>query len=238
MKKLRLLNSILTLSLTSVALISSVMGWYVNNNEAKANGLKAQAKEAEVTGGTLRRYKAIINKDSEGNVTSYQLGDDVDLASTTLDPYDQLNGHDQIIYELAVTLTSTNFKLTLANNDSNISNAIDISDTKDSDNKTYGTNYLSNVATFQLLTTTDNGSTFTTTNFYDNTDTKEIGYISDRKDKINKITLIDTTVDSNVQKVYLLFDYSVENIEKLISANIGKIYDKVYFSEDLKFDLE
>ena len=238
MKKLRLLNSILTLSLTSVALISSVMGWYVNNNEAKANGLKAQAKEAEVTGGTLRRYKAIINKDSEGNVTSYQLGDDVDLASTTLDPYDQLNGHDQIIYELAVTLTSTNFKLTLANNDSNISNAIDISDTKDSYNKTYGTNYLSNVATFQLLTTTDNGSTFTTTNFYDNTDTKEIGYISDRKDKINKITLIDTTVDSNVQKVYLLFDYSVENIEKLISANIGKIYDKVYFSEDLKFDLE
>lgn len=233
MKKLRLLNSILTLSLTSAALISSVMGWYVNNNEASANGLKAQAKEAEVTGGTLKRYKAIINEDK-----TYSLGADVDLASTTLEPYDQLNGHDQIIYELAVTLTSTNFKLTLANNDSNISNAIDISATKDSDNKTYGTNYLSNVATFQLLTTTDNGSTFTTTNFYDNTDTKEIGYISDRSEKINKITLIDTTVDSNVQKVYLLFDYSVENIEKLISANIGKIYDKVYFSEDLKFDLE
>lgn len=233
MKKLRLLNSILTLSLTSAALISSVMGWYVNNNEASANGLKAQAKEAEVTGGTLKRYKAIINEDK-----TYSLGADVDLASTTLEPYDQLNGHDQIIYELAVTLTSTNFKLTLANNDSNISNAIDISATKDSDGKTYGTNYLSNVATFQLLTTTDNGSTFTTTNFYDNTDTKEIGYISDRSEKINKITLIDTTVDSNVQKVYLLFDYSVENIEKLISANIGKIYDKVYFSEDLKFDLE
>lgn len=233
MKKLRLLNSILTLSLTSAALISSVMGWYVNNNEASANGLKAQAKEAEVTGGTLKRYKAIINEDK-----TYSLGADVDLASTTLEPYDQLNGHDQIIYELAVTLTSTNFKLTLANNDSNISNAIDISATKDSDNKTYGTNYLSNVATFQLLTTNDNGSTFTTTNFYDNTDTKEIGYISDRSEKINKITLIDTTVDSNVQKVYLLFDYSVENIEKLISANIGKIYDKVYFSEDLKFDLE
>ena len=233
MKKLRLLNSILTLSLTSAALISSVMGWYVNNNEASANGLKAQAKEAEVTGGTLKRYKSIINEDK-----TYSLGADVDLASTTLEPYDQLNGHDQIIYELAVTLTSTNFKLTLANNDSNISNAIDISATKDSDGKTYGTNYLSNVATFQLLTTTDNGSTFTTTNFYDNTDTKEIGYISDRSEKINKITLIDTTVDSNVQKVYLLFDYSVENIEKLISANIGKIYDKVYFSEDLKFDLE
>lgn len=233
MKKLRLLNSILTLSLTSAALISSVMGWYVNNNEASANGLKAQAKEAEVTGGTLKRYKAIINEDK-----TYSLGADVDLASTTLEPYDQLNGHDQIIYELAVTLTSTNFKLTLANNDSNISNAIDISATKDSDGKTYGTNYLSNVATFQLLTTTDNGSTFTTTNFYDNTDTKEIGYISDRSEKINKITLIDTTGDSNVQKVYLLFDYSVENIEKLISANIGKIYDKVYFSEDLKFDLE
>ena len=209
------------------------MGWYVNNNEASANGLKAQAKEAEVTGGTLKRYKAIINEDK-----TYSLGADVDLASTTLEPYDQLNGHDQIIYELAVTLTSTNFKLTLANNDSNISNAIDISATKDSDGKSYGTNYLSNVATFQLLTTTDNGSTFTTTNFYDNTDTKEIGYISDRSEKINKITLIDTTVDSNVQKVYLLFDYSVENIEKLISANIGKIYDKVYFSEDLKFDLE
>lgn len=125
MKKLRLLNSILTLSLTSAALISSVMGWYVNNNEASANGLKAQAKEAEVTGGTLKRYKAIINEDK-----TYSLGADVDLASTTLEPYDQLNGHDQIIYELAVTLTSTNFKLTLANNDSNISNAIDISATK------------------------------------------------------------------------------------------------------------
>lgn len=233
MKKLRLLNSILTLSLTSVALISSVMGWYVYNNEASANGLKVQAKEAEVTGGTLKRYKAIINKDSDGNVASYSLGVDVDLTSTTLDPYDQLNGHDQIIYELAVTLTSTNFKLTLANNDSNISNAILIKS-----GNTYGTNYLSNVATFQLLTTTDNGSTFTTTKFYDNTDTKEIGYISDRSDKINKITLIDTTVDSTTQKVYLLFDYSVENIEKLISANIGKEYDKVYFSEDLKFDLE
>ncbi len=238
MKKLRLLNSILTLSLTSVALISSVMGWYVNNNEANANGLKVKTKEAEVTGGTLKRYKAIINKDSDGNVTSYQLGDDVDLTSTTLDPYDQSNGHDQVIYKLAVTLTSTNFKLTLANNDSDISNAITISKTKASDNNTYGTNYLSNVATFQLLTTTDNGSTFTTTQFYDKTDTKEIGYISERTDKINKITLIDTTVESKVQTVYLLFDYSVDNIEKLNSANVGKTYDKVYFSEDLKFDLE
>lgn len=236
MKKLKLINSILTLSLTSVALISSVFGWYAENKEASANGLKVKTKEAEVTGGTLQRYKAVLNTDK----TSYSLGDDIDKTDTTLDPFDRLNDYDLVIYKLAITVQSTSFKLTLTNNDEDISNVISLVE-----NQNYGTNYLSNVATFKLLTTSDNGSTFTTTNFYDNSTSKEIGYISDRYNssdtttKYNKVTLIDTTVTAgSTQTIYLLFDYSVDNVEKLFSANIGKTIDKVYFIEDLKFDIE
>lgn len=240
MKKLKLINSIITLSLTSVALISSVFGWYAENKEASANGLKVNTKEAVVTGGTLQRYKAVLNKDSDGNVTSYSLGADLNLDSTTVEPFDRLADYDLVIYKLAITIQSTSFKLTLTNNDSSISNVIsEVSD------ETYGTNYLSNVATFKLLTTSDNGSTFTTTNFYDNSANKEIGYISDRFNstdattKYNKVTLIDTTVTAgSTQTVYLLFDYSVDNVEKLFSANIGKTFTQVYFIEDLKFDIE
>lgn len=230
MKNFRLFNSILTLTLTSACLFTSIFAWYAENKNAKASGIKAYAKEAEVTGGNLNRYKAILNTDSTGKVISYSLGDDIDQTSTTVDPYDQLASHDLIIYKLAVTLKTTHFKLTLANNDESISSTI----TLDGAN---GTNYLSNVATFKLLTTSDN-KTFTTTTFYDSSETKEIGYIADRETKINKITLIDSDVSQVDQVMYLLFDYNTDNIEKLNSANIGKIYNTIYFKEDLKFDFE
>ncbi len=233
MKNLKLINSIITLSLTSIVLVTSVFGWYAENNNATANGLKVNTQKAEVVGGTLNRYIAKKNRDESGNITSYYLGDDIDETDTTPAPYDQLAERDLLIYKLDVELKTTSFKLTLSNNDEGISNAITIPS-----GESYGTNYLSNVATFQLLTYNEETKTFTTTTFYDKTTTKEVGYISERDSKINKVTLIDETVKSLTQTVYLLFDYSVANIEKLNSKNIGYTYDTIYFQEDLKFDLE
>ncbi len=233
MRNLKLINSIITLSLTSIVLVTSVFGWYAENNNATANGLKVNTQKAEVVGGTLNRHIATKNTDSSGNITSYSLGDDIDEKNITPAPYDQSDKRDLLIYKLDVELKTTSFKLTLSNNDETISNYINIPSGQT--DQIYGTNYLSNVATFQLLTYDEENKIFTIS---EGATKKEVGYISDRTSKINKVTLIDKTVDSLTQTVYLLFDYSVDNIEKLNSANIGRTYDKVYFQEDLKFDLE
>lgn len=230
MRNLKLINSIITLSLTSIVLVTSVFGWYAENNNATANGLKVNTQKAEVVGGTLNRYIATKITDKSGNITSYSLGDDIDEKDITPAPYDQLDERDLLIYKLDVELKTTSFKLTLSNNDEAISNYITIPS-----GQTYGTNYLSNVATFQLLTYNEETKTCTIS---EGATKKEVGYISDRTSKINKVTLIDKPVESLTQTVYLLFDYSVDNIEKLNSVNLGKKYDKVYFQEDLKFDLE
>ncbi len=230
MRNLKLINSIITLSLTSIVLVTSVFGWYAENNNATANGLKVNTQKAEVVGGTLNRYIATKITDKSGNITSYSLGDDIDEKDITPAPYDQLDERDLLIYKLDVELKTTSFKLTLSNNDETISNVINIPS-----GQTYGTNYLSNVATFQLLTYNEETKTCTIS---EGATKKEVGYISDRTSKINKVTLIDKPVESLTQTVYLLFDYSVDNIEKLNSVNLGKKYDKVYFQEDLKFDLE
>ncbi len=230
MKNLKLLKSLITLLLTSIVLITSVFAWYVENNSTSANGIQGTTKKIEQVGGTLKRYIAAKHKDDDGNIDYYSLGTDIDEFNVTPDSYDPLYDYDLIIYQLDFEPKSSSYKLTLSNNDSNISNTITI-------NNNNGYNYLSNVATFKLLTTSDSGKTFTTTKFYDNEETKEIGYISDREEKINKITLAEGPASSK-QTIYLLFDYSRDNVEKLRSVNLGLEYNKLYFAEDLLFELE
>jgi hypothetical protein len=96
-------------------------------------------------------------------------------------------------------------------------------------------NYLSNVADFYYLTTTD-GNNFKIDNYSDGSSVKNLPYVSFGTSKLDEINVIsgNTTIGQEVS-IYLLFDYNKNNINRLWTDNVGTNVDRIFFKEDLEF---
>ena len=231
MSNKNLIKIIISLSMMILSTITLVFAWFAINTEASSSGINVVAGNINVFDGYLNRY--VANSTNQAN--TYTIGENVrDITDITEIQYNEL-GYDKVIYELVASVNGNSFSLELANTSEDRSSSITES-TDNNGNKIY-LNYLSNVARFYFLEKTESNGTsyFTITNFPDGDNYKNISYGSG----LGSIDLLSdySTSNNTVVSVYLLFDYSPDNIQKIYSDNLGTIggENNIFFREDLEF---
>lgn len=213
-----------------LATITCVYAWFVTNTEANATGISIRTSDVAITGGNLSRYIAIY--DEASNTYSYdEQNGNIDSWSSNTYPasFDNLNDYDKIIYKLGFKVNKDSYSISFTRNDSSVSSIISTSNN-------VSTNFLSNIASFSLLSQ-NSDSTLSLVNFSDGTTEKSLSYVSDSIEKLDEIILEKnvSVTSGEVVTLYLLFDYNKTNINKLWSDNVGINVSKIYFKEDIEF---
>jgi len=220
--------------ITVISSIAFIFAWFVFNQNAKGKGINIDTASDQITGGFLNRYLA-VGTENEG---VYKLGSDIDKNDITLNPYDDLNDYDLVIYELGATVNKNSYSLTLCNFDTTVNDDIVYNSKSDSYQ-----NYLSNVASFSYLEKSydaNGNAIFTKVAFPDTTTSKSLKYISNRDSVLTSEDILsDIEVASGTEVViYLLFSYNGDSMNKLWSANIGTNATQIFFKEDIEFRIK
>ncbi len=222
----RLISLIFSIVLAAISTILFTFAWFTQNRSANASGISVSSLTNNISGGSINRYLAIENSDG-----TYSKGELLDQDNVVARPYDNngIETYDKVIYELGCIVNKDSFSITLLNTDDTVTRYF-------TDDKTHGyVNYLSNVAEFSTLSSSDG------INFSLSSDSSvSLPYIDDSARHGDKLTSVTVYKEENISKgkhvfVYLLFDYNKENINKLFSANLGSDANKIYFKEDLEF---
>jgi hypothetical protein len=226
----KLIKLIFSLSITLLATISFIYGWFISNSTCEASGISVRTADVAVTNGHLERYKALHNIDNDTYSFDLENGDIDKWGNDRPLPFDSLNDYDRIIYKLSFMCNKESYAVSLSRNDLSVKGSI----FKETTNGDF-LNYLSNVADFYYLTTTD-GNNFKIDNYSDGSSVKNLPYVSFGTSKLDEINVIsgNTTIGQEVS-IYLLFDYNKNNINRLWTDNVGTNVDRIFFKEDLEF---
>jgi hypothetical protein len=221
----KLFQMILTLAITSVAFMTSLFAWFVDNDSVDSSIL-AKAANLNISELKLERYKF------ESNTTSYSLSDFssknyVDNYSQ-INAFDLINSYDKIFYVISFYAQADSIiNLSMKSVSSR-------SKTFFKENDMYY-NYYSNVSSFSYFTA-DESSKLIQSAFSDGTQIKSFDY--EMSGNQNQALVSNFPIKAkNNYSFYFLADYDVDYINYLFSDNIGIDCETVLFKDDIQFVL-
>ncbi len=223
----KLIRILIEMILTVIFTISVSYAWFVTNSVNEAEGIGAVSDQLNYSTVGLKRYIASFDSKNQ----KYSLGQNLDVASDPL-PFSIMESYDKVIYEIETIPTKNQIRLDIANLIPSRNSMI-----SKQNGKYY--NYLSNVAKFTFLGIDEEN--LAPQEFYDSTYEKSLTFVEDAHTKTEEIKLLELNVVPNRKyKMYLLFDYNQDNINRIYALNLGSEganASRIMFKEDIEWRL-
>lgn len=229
MKKInkKLIITIFTLVLTSVALVTSIFAWFVSNDTAAAsvNGMVIDGVDLIDKNDLKYQYLSYDNDYNYG--TSWN-----ELTTITMEKYDMLDAvssrKEEILFRFKLLDSSKKIKINAIT--SNISFNFVFDDVA----PTYSVLYLSNVIEFWNMEM--NPTTKVISKVADSTDSEKIFVDYANSSKKANIEVPYVQIDDYI---YFVIDFNEDLVEYIYNNNIGNeiLNDRIGFLNDIKFKI-